>query len=99
VSGDGGVEAAQLDGQDFDMLTEAPSDGYETDAGSGDAPEYVLGEWYNYDYSTHVLTAADRTYVIMTTEGDYFRFRMVDYYNDDGASGYPSFLWGEVSAP
>ena len=52
--------------------------------------EFVLGEWYNYDFATHVLTPKDVVYFIQTTDG-VFKFRVVDYYNESGESGFLSF--------
>ena len=92
-SGAGNVQAFSLDGEydGYDAISEIPTDGsWATD---GDETEFVLGEWYNYDFATHVLTPKDVVYFIQTTDG-VFKFRVVDYYNESGESGFLSFALG-----
>ena len=98
VSGDGVVEAAVLEGQDFDALTQAPADGYVTDledANGDGTPEYALLTWYDYDFTTHILTPADKVYVIHTGEDAYFKLRFDSYYDD---AGTPAMLQTSVAA-
>ena len=103
ISGDGEVAAAALDGADFDALTVAPADGYVVDAVDGDdedgEPDLALAGWYAYDPTTHVLTPVDRVYVIRSSDGGYFKLRFLDYYDDAGTSGFPTFRWGPVDPP
>lgn len=95
VSGDGGVEVATLDGQDFDTLTVAPAAGYATDT----ADALVFDTWYDYDENTHALTAADRVFVVREADGDHFKVAFLDYYDEAGNSGHPRFRWAAVGAP
>lgn len=88
-SGSGGVTAVVLAGADFDALTEPPTTGYVSDTDEA----LALGGWYHYDEATHVLTAADVVYVIREADGDHFKLQFLDYYDDAGNSGYPSFRW------
>ena len=102
VSGSGEVEARVVEGGDFEELSEAPYGGYVTDQADADddgVPEYAMAEWYDYDYSTHVLTPADRFYVIRTVEGAYVKFQHESYYDDAGTSGHLKFTWGFVEEP
>ena len=106
ISGTGEVEIARLSGMDFAELMAAPADGYQVDAEDSEdldsEPDYVfLGEtpWFDYDITEHTLSPADFVYVIMSVEGTYFKFQMLDYYDEAGTSGYPLFQWGMVSAP
>ena len=70
---------------------------YATDVADGDdddtLPDYVFRTWYDYDTTTHVLTPADRTYVVRTTAGTFVKLRMTAYYDGVGTSGSPSFRW------
>lgn len=87
ISGDGGVEAVPVPGSDFDGLTEAPADGWRTDApdsNDDDVPEYALVDWYVYDYDTHLLAVADHMWVIRSTEGALFKLAFDSYYDDVG---------------
>tara|TARA_B100000683_G_scaffold275898_1_gene328062 strand:+ start:3690 stop:5396 length:1707 start_codon:yes stop_codon:yes gene_type:complete len=106
ISGTGGVEIARLPTVDFDTLEKAPEQGYLTDADDSDDqdqdPDYVfLGAtpWFDYDGTTHILTPADMVYVIRSVSGQYYKFQMLNYYDDAGTSGHPSFRWGLVEAP
>lgn len=106
-SGAGGMEVAVLEGADFDALAEAPAAGYVTDAADGDdedtAPDlaFTSGDslWYDYDPSTHVLTPRDLVYVLASVEGDYFKLRILTYYDEVGTAGFLKFQWGPVAAP
>jgi len=100
------VEVATLEGADFDALTVAPADGYRTDADAGDPadmetmPGYALDLWYDYDPTTHVLTARDDVvYVVRSAEDNYFKLQLQDYYDDAGTAGYVALRWAPVAAP
>ena len=106
ISGTGEVEIARLSGADYTELTAAPLDGYQVDEEDSEDqdsdPDYVfLGEdpWYEYDLQSHILSPADFIYVIRSVDGGYFKFQMLDYYDEAGTSGYPLFQWGIVNAP
>jgi hypothetical protein len=100
VSGTGGVTAAALDGTDLAAVTVAPASGFVSDAPDGaDAdttPDLALGAWYTYDSTTHVLSPADRTYVVHTSAGAYVKIRFAGYYDQAGTSGHPSFRWAII---
>ncbi len=99
------IEVAALEGADFDAIEVAPADGYATDADAGDPadmetmPGYAFDLWYDYDPTTHVLTARDVVYVVRSAEDHYFKVQMQDYYDDAGTSGYVSLRWAAISAP
>ena len=102
IIGTGSVSAAVLEGASFDELTVAPADGYMFDEinkdGEKKEPVYVLGGWFDYDSTTHVLTPAAIVYVISTDES-YHRFEVLNYYSEAGTSGHLSFQWGEINPP
>ncbi len=102
ISGNGDVAVAMLDGQDFAALSQAPADGYDTDQPDADddgVPEYVMGDWYDYDAETHILTPADRVYVVRTVEGAHHKLAFESYYDDAGTPGFVQFRWGPVPSP
>lgn len=103
ISGNGRVEGVVLVGEEFDALQTSPSDGFVPDQADGPDedvdPDYLFAKWFSYDTTTHVLTPADHVYVVRTVEGAYFKIQIVDYYDEAGTSGYPTFVWGEVEAP
>ena len=95
VSGTLGVTVAIEEGvyDSFDDITVLPELSWNTDAEDADddgKPEYAFQGWFDYDISTHVLTPKNIVYFVKTTEHIY-KFRIVDYYGPNGASGYMSF--------
>ncbi len=88
-SGEGGVEVAPVEGTAFADLSALPADGWRTDT----AEAAALGDWYDYDPSTHTLSAADRVYAVRNGDGEAWKIQFVDYYDDAGNSGFPSFRW------
>lgn len=102
VSGEADVHAA-LDFEDaFETHTQAPEEGWFTDApdASGDGrPELALAGWYDYDITTHVLTPAAQTYFIKTAGGEFVKLRFTAYYDQAGTSGWPHFRYAAVDAP
>jgi len=105
-SGSGNAAALYL-ADAFDALTRAPAGGYESDAPDGDdaddLPDYFLSNtddgWWDYDVSTHGLSARPRTYVVRTVEGNHFKLRFEDYYSNAGSSGYITLRWAPLSPP
>lgn len=105
ISGDGGVQVAARWFQAFEDVTEAPAKGYVVDAEDSDDedvdPDFAfLGPdpWYLYGEG-HIVSPADVTYVVQTTEMGWVKVRMLAYYNDVGSAGYPKFQWGPVDPP
>jgi hypothetical protein len=92
------AEVAALAGQDWDALTVAPAEGYETD------PELdgeCFDDWYDYDATEHTLNPQDIVYVAHTAEGAYFKIQFLSYYPDGDTTQphHPSFRWAPVAAP
>lgn len=107
-SGDGDVVVAKLVESDFDALTQAPDSGYieDSDAVSskseGGDPSYAFlgpAPWYEYNGSNHQLSPADAVYVLRSTEGEFFKIKLLGYYDKAGTAGYPKFLWAKLAAP
>ena len=47
----------------------------------------ALHSWYNYDWTSHIITSKDHAYALRTADGQIVLLRFVSYYCDDGASG------------
>lgn len=88
-SGSGGVEVARIEDVSLEEVTEAPGSGYVSD--TADTP--ALGDWYDYDPANHTLSAHPRVYVLKNGAGEHYKLQFVDYYDDAGNSGHPSFRW------
>ena len=104
VSGTGGVEVAALAGQDFEALTTAPAEGYAVDLADDDDentnPEYAMGDWFDYAEEDHTVTPTpDLVYVIHATDGTYYKWQFVAYYDDAGTPAYITARWAPIGAP
>lgn len=56
-------------------LQNAPADGYAT--------ETERSSWYNYDFSTHIITPKEgHSLVVQTSEGQYAKVEILSYYRD-----------------
>jgi hypothetical protein len=55
-------------------------------------PDLIGYDWktYSFDTGTYVV-ATDRTWLIRTTEGFYFKLRFTDFYDENGNVGVPQF--------
>ncbi len=73
----------------------APSDGFLTDETHEDRglenPD--LHKWYNYNWTTHIITSKDHTYALRTPSGEVALLTFVSYYCDDGSSGCVTFQY------
>lgn len=85
-SGHGGARIAEQ--TDFGAVQRASTVGYVEDAeqpvqgppGSGTASvNSVLGDWYDYDINTHVVTPKARVFLVRTAKGEYARLRITRY--------------------
>lgn len=105
VSGDGGAAVARIEGS-FDAVQVAPAEGWIEDAADGDDEDDLVDSaflgadpWYAYDFVTHTLSPQPRVYVVRTGDGNHFKLAFVDYYDDAGTSGFPTFRWSAIDSP
>lgn len=100
-SGDAGVEVAWLPDVELGDVDQAPDSGWSTDAPDGadddEHPDYAFADWYDYEVDGHVLTPRPGVYVVRTAQAD-FAVQLLDYYNDAGTSGHPTFAWRQLDA-
>ncbi|NNF59143.1 MAG: hypothetical protein HKN04_12985 [Rhodothermaceae bacterium] len=84
-----GAGAAQVVTGSFEDLTEAPADGYATDADTGTAIATGSGNgWYNYNQPLNLVTPIPgRVLFIQTADGRYAKVRILNYY--EGAPESP----------
>lgn len=101
INGDGGIEVAFVEAADFESITAVPADAtWSSDAADGEDenedPDLVFGDWYDYDFTTHVLTPKDRVYLVRSSDGAVFKWQFADYYSMAGTSGFPKFYWAPL---
>ncbi|WP_221390384.1 HmuY family protein [Dyadobacter sp. NIV53] len=77
-----GQGAAQVLEQPFEMIKNAPKDGYKMDGEAGNAiPGGSGNSWYKYDMSVHaILPIVGRTIVVKTAEGKFAKIEIISYY-------------------
>lgn len=53
----------------------------------------VIGyDWKVYDFDTGIYTVkSNRTFIVKTVNGRYFKMRFIDFYDDNGVKGAPKF--------
>ncbi len=51
----------------------------------------ALHKWYNYNWTTHIITSKEHTYALRTLTGEVVLLTFVSYYCDDGSSGCITF--------
>jgi hypothetical protein len=83
------VRAQMIDTIGFADLEIAPTSGYLTDEESD--LDYVLVDWYSYDYISHTLTPKDQFYVIEASATEHYKLEFLGYYDVYGVSGNITF--------
>ncbi len=53
----------------------------------------ALHNWYNYNWTTHIITSKGHTYAIRTATGEIVLVTFASYYCDDGSSGCVTFQY------
>ena len=102
VNGTGGMEGIKVEGQDWDSFTVAPSGEYFTDQPAGEDDYYalyVMNDWFDYDSTTHILTPYESFYAIKAVDGQYYKVRVLDYYDEYGTSGHFQIEWETIDSP
>lgn len=58
----------------------------------------VIGyDWKTYDFDTgNYMISSNRTFVVKTINGRYFKMRFIDFYDDNGVKGAPKFELQEL---
>ena len=77
-----GQGAAQILEQPFEMIKNAPKEGYKTDGEAGNAiPGGSGNSWYKYDMNVHaILPITGRTIIVKTADGKFAKIEIISYY-------------------
>ena len=96
---EGKVSVAVLKDVPYASLQSAPAGGYQQDA-SEPVFASVDGGWYAYDLSQHKLAPRpELLYVVKSSEGRFYKLRMLGYYDETGTPGHVSFQYQPLAAP
>ena len=107
VSGDEGVEVAIVEDMMYEEVEATPDDvmfliDQEDSDDYGSDPDYVFNmgdQWYDYDLTTHTLSARDTVYIVHSTEDQYFKILFLDYYNEVGDSAFLKIKLQQIEPP
>ena len=54
-------------------------------------------DWKAYDFGTGLYTVfSNQNYIVKSTEGKYFKLHFIDFYDDSGSKGSPTFEFQEL---
>ncbi|HEX7118077.1 MAG TPA: HmuY family protein [Longimicrobiales bacterium] len=77
-AGSGGI--ADLGEIPFDSVRTLPASGYRPNIVRSDTTNPGIGKWYDYAFTSHLLTPEPRTYAVRTADGRYAKFAILSYY-------------------
>ncbi len=99
------VKILLIKDQSFESITAAPVEGYVSDQSPSDPTKESSGfafhqgeSWYSYNPATHVVTSRDQVYILQSSDGRFFKLKILDYYNADRLPGYLQLQWQELAA-
>ncbi|MGD2070409.1 MAG: HmuY family protein [Gemmatimonadota bacterium] len=88
-AGRGGI--ADLGTVPFDSVRAVPAEGYVATA--RDSVNAASEDWYDYSFTSHLLTPRPRTYAVRTADGRYAKLEILAYYCPGAAAGCMTFRY------
>jgi hypothetical protein len=86
----GRAAVADLGTVELDAVAVAPATGW-VDRAARDSTNEAIARWYNYSFTSHLLTPKPRAYAIRTADGRYAALRFLSYYCQGGRPGCVTF--------
>ncbi|HEY8469242.1 MAG TPA: HmuY family protein [Longimicrobiales bacterium] len=90
-AGRGGIRA--LEGAAFDSVRAAPADGYTPNRVRSDTTNPAITRWYDYGFTTHLLTPKPAVYLVRTADGRYAKIELLGYYCPGARPGCVTFRY------
>lgn len=87
--GRGGARALAVDG--LDSVSRVPASGYVVVGAPGDSVNPALERWYDYGFTSHLLTPRPHVYAVRTARGTYAALRFLSYYCPGARAGCVTF--------
>lgn len=87
--GQGGAQA--LDAAAVDSVGVLPASGYRQAVSPRDSANPALDRWYDYGFTSHLLTPRPTVYALRTADGRYAAIRFLSYYCPGAAPGCMTF--------
>lgn len=91
MPGRGGVIA--LEGAAFDSVRVVPAEGYLDTRVGRDTLGPGIGKWYDYGFTSHLLTPRPVVYAVRTADGRYAKLEIVSYYCPGARAGCLTFRY------
>lgn len=88
-AGDGAV--ADLGPVAFDSVLAAPAAGWVRSDARRDSANAAIARWYEYGFTSHLLTPKPRTYALRTADGRFAKLRFLSYYCPGAQPGCITF--------
>ena len=91
LAGRGGLQ--DLGAVDFNSVEIVPPQGYVVSRTDRDTTNAATAEWYDYSFTSHLLTPRPRTYAVRTADGRYAKFEILGYYCPGARPGCLTFRY------
>ncbi len=89
----GGAGARPLERGDFDSVGIVPSDGYRGSVVRRDTTSPGIGKWYDYGFTSHLLTPKPVVYAVRTADGRFAKMELLGYYCPGARAGCVTFRY------
>ena len=89
--GDGGI--VDLGEVSFAEVTAVPAEGYLRNRIGSDTLNPAIEGWYDYGFTTHLLTPKRRVYAVRGGDGRYAKIEILSYYCPGARPGCVTFRW------
>lgn len=90
-AGGGGI--LDLGSVPFDSVRALPADGYRTTISASDSTNPAIADWYDYGFTSHLLTPKPNVYGIRTADGRYAAIELLGYYCPGARAGCVTFRY------
>ena len=77
-AGQGGI--LDLGITSLDSLTTVPTNGYAVNTSGRDVSNAATAQWYEYSWTSHVLSPKPKVFAVRTADGRYAVFQILSYY-------------------
>jgi hypothetical protein len=77
----------------FDSVLSVPADGYQTSVARRDSANAAFDRWYDYGFTSHLLTPKPRVYALRTADGRFAKLEILSYYCPGALPGCVTFRY------
>lgn len=77
----------------FDSMHTVPGGGYQLTVARTDSVNPAIADWYDYGFTSHLLTPKARVYAVRTADGRYAKLELISYYCAGARPGCLTFRY------